>query len=211
MKHTVSIVTSSCLAMLLTGLVAFNASAAGISDLVSSCENCHGKDGASKEAEIPIIGGLSAVYIVDSFTAYLDKSRPCEEVKYLAGPHKDEKSDMCKSGKDLSEEEINQVAEHFAAKPFIRANQSFDPELAAKGRNIHGLHCKKCHEDGGSSPDDDAGILAGQWMHYVEEQFEAYAASKRDQPKKMKVKMDKLSDEDTMPLIHYYGSFQGSE
>jgi len=115
---------------------------------------------------------------------------------------------MCKVGEKLSKQEIKQVADHFAGKPFVRAGQVFDAGLAEKGKGIHSLQCRKCHEDGGSSPDDDAGILAGQWMHYLEEQFGDYAAGKRDMPKKMKPKMDKLSGEDIKALIHYYGSFQ---
>jgi sulfide dehydrogenase cytochrome subunit len=92
--------------------------------------------------------------------------------------------------------------------PFVRAKQTFDADLASKGKGIHALECKKCHEDGGSSPDDDAGILAGQWMPYLEDQFEEYASGKRPMPKKMQPKMEKLSAEDTKALIHYYGSFQ---
>lgn len=208
MKHVMHVIPSLCLGIFLIGFTVTDASAAGNPDLASSCEDCHGKDGVSPEPEIPIIGGLSAQYIVDSFTAYQDKARPCEEVKYLAGSHKGENSDMCKVTEKLSEEEIKQVADHFAAKPFVRAKQAFDTALAKKGKGIHGLRCKKCHEDGGSSPDDDAGILAGQWMPYLEEQFEDYAAGKREMPKKMIPKMDKLSKEDIKALIHYYGSFQ---
>ncbi len=183
------------LSVVLSTLVIVDATAADVTGLVEDCLDCHGNAGASKVPGIPIIGGLSAQYIVDSFTAYMDKSRPC--------------NGMCKSTEKLSGEEVKQVADHFASKPFVRANQTFDPGLATKGKRVHALHCKKCHEDGGSSPDDDAGILAGQWMHYMEGQFEDYATGRRYMPKKMKQKMDKISGEDTKALIHYYGSFQG--
>jgi sulfide dehydrogenase cytochrome subunit len=115
---------------------------------------------------------------------------------------------MCKVAADLSEEDAELVADHYAGKPFVRAKQTFDAELAKKGKSIHALNCKKCHEDGGSSPDDDAGILAGQWMPYMEDQFKEYASGERPMPEKMQPKMDKLSEEDTKALIHYYGSFQ---
>ena len=59
------------------------------------------------------------------------------------------------------------------------------------------------------APDDDAGILAGQWTHYLQEQFDAFGSGKREMPKKMKPKMKKLSPEDIKMLINYYGSFQG--
>ncbi len=141
------------------GLAATNVSADAAADLISGCEDCHGKAGASKEAEIPIIGGLSAVYITDSFAAYGDKARPCEEVKHISGPHKGEVGDMCKSAEELSTEEVQQVADHFAAEPFVPAIQTFDAGLAVTGKSIHDLNCKKCHEPTAvMQPDDDAGI-----------------------------------------------------
>lgn len=208
MNKAIVVISLLCLVVAGPGLFAVPASAAELSELVSACENCHGKDGASTEPTIPIIGGFSAQYIMDSFTAYQDETRPCEEVKYLAGPHEGEASDMCKVTKELSKEEIGQLAEHFAAKTFVLAKQSVDAVLAKKGAGVHKLQCKKCHEDGGSSPDDDAGILAGQWMPYMEKEFQAYSSGEREMPEKMKVKMDKLSGDDIKALVQYYGSFK---
>ena len=208
MRRNVRILAVLCMGTLLSGLVGAEASAADIATLLGPCEDCHGKDGASQEPEIPSVGGFSAVYITDSLAVYRDKSRPCEEIKYPAGAHKGDTTDMCKVAADLSDEDTGLIAEHYAGKPFVRAKQSFDAELANSGKGIHNLNCKKCHEDGGSSPDDDAGILAGQWMPYMEDQFEEYASGKRPMPEKMKPKMDKLSADDIKALVHYYGSFQ---
>jgi len=208
MRRNTRILPFFCLSALLYGMAGIDASAADIATLIGPCEDCHGKDGVSKESEIPTIGGMSATYITDSLAVYRDKTRPCEEVKYPAGEKKGEATDMCKISADLSEEDAGLVAEHYAGKPFVRAKQTFDADLANKGKSIHALNCKKCHEDGGSSPDDDAGILAGQWMPYLEDQFEEYASGKRPMPEKMKPKMEKLSVDDTKALINYYGSFQ---
>jgi len=208
MKSNSRILSSLCIGTLLYGVVSIDATAADIASLIAPCEDCHGKDGASQEPEIPSIGGFSAVYISDSLAAYRDQVRPCEDVKYPAGEHKGETTNMCKSAENLSEEEATLVAEHYAGKPFVRAKQSFDADLAAIGKGIHDLNCKKCHEDGGSSPDDDAGILAGQWMPYLEDQFEEYAEGERPMPEKMQPKMEKLSKDDIKALINYYGSFQ---
>ena len=208
MKRNTYIIPCFCLGALLFGTPMIDAAAADVATLIGPCEDCHGKDGVSEEAEIPTIGGMSATYITDSLAVYRDKTRPCEEVKFPAGEHKGDTTDMCKIAKDLSEEDAGLVAEHYAGKPFVRAKQTFDAGLAETGKNIHALECKKCHEDGGSSPDDDAGILAGQWMPYLEDQFKEYASGKRPMPEKMKPKMEKLSEEDTKALLHYYGSFQ---
>lgn len=188
--------------------VTLDAQAADIAKLTSACEDCHGKDGASSEPKIPSIGGMSSTYITDSLSAYRDKKRECEDVKFPSGAHKGETSNMCKSVENVSEADAGLIGDYFAEKPFVRAKQTFDAGLAATGKSLHELNCKKCHEDGGSSPDDDAGILAGQWMPYLEEQFEEYAEGKRPLPEKMKPKFEKLSKDDIKALVNYYGSFK---
>ncbi|MFZ0469609.1 MAG: c-type cytochrome [Thiogranum sp.] len=208
MKTNTRILLFPFLGTLLAGGFLMDAAAADIATLIAPCEDCHGKDGASEEPKIPTIGGYSAIYITDSLAVYRDKTRPCEDVKYPAGKHKGETTNMCEVAKNLSDEESGLVAEHYAGKPFVRAKQSFDAELAKVGKGIHALECKKCHEDGGSSSDDDAGILAGQWMPYLEDQFEEYTTGKRPMTKKMKPKIEKLSADDIKALIQYYGSFQ---
>ena len=73
---------------------------------------------------------------------------------------------------------------------------------------IHDSECSRCHSDGGSNPDDEASILAGQWMGYLESAFAEFASGARYQPDKMKEKMDPLTDEQVTALVHYYASQQ---
>ena len=185
-----------------------NVSASDVVELVEPCAGCHGKDGVSTEPDIPIISGNSARYIIDSMVAYSNKERPCEEEKINAGPKKGELDDMCKIAKDLSESDTKLIAEYFAAKPFVRAKQAFDAEKAKLGKIVQDRDCKKCHEDGGSSPGDDAGILAGQWTPYVRQQFKDFSSGARPMTKKMKKKYKDISEEDIENIIHYFASFQ---
>lgn len=193
---------------LLNGPLITDAAAADIATLIQPCEDCHGKDGVSQEPTIPTIAGNSSAFIVYALEAFRDKTWPCEDVKYPAGAHKGETSNMCKSMDKLSDDDMESIADYYADKPFVRAKQTFDAELAKRGKGIHELQCNKCHEDGGSSTDDDAGILAGQWMPYLEEQFKQYSSGKRPMPEKMKPKYEELSADDIKALIQYYGSFQ---
>jgi sulfide dehydrogenase cytochrome subunit len=193
---------------LLNGPLITAAAAADIATLTGPCEDCHGKDGVSQEPKIPTIAGASSTYIVYAMEAFRDKSWPCEDIKYPAGAHKGETSNMCKAAEKLSDEDMQLIGDHYAGKPFVRAKQSFDAELAKTGKGIHELNCKKCHEEGGSSPDDDAGILAGQWMPYLEEQLEEFISGKRPMPEKKIPKVEKLSKDDIKALVNYYGSFQ---
>lgn len=184
------------------------AHAADAAKVADGCNNCHGKDGVSADSHVPTIAGLSATYIVDSMKSYKKKDRPCVETKYLSGDKKGQKSDMCKVASEVSDADAKAVAQLYGSKKFVRAKQPFDAAKAARGKTVHANECAKCHEKGGSSPDDDAGILAGQWMPYLKDQFAHYRAGKRPQEEKMKVKLDKLSKEDEEALLHYYASQQ---
>jgi sulfide dehydrogenase cytochrome subunit len=176
--------------------------------IVERCASCHGKDGVSKDSKVPTIAGYSAPYITDSMKTYKKKERPCPEMKILEGPKKGQASDMCKVAADLSDADAKAVAQYLAKQKFVRAKQPFDAAKAAKGKGVHDTECKKCHEKGGSSADDDAGILAGQWTHYLREQFAAFHSGKRQMDEKMKPKIEKLSKEDEEALINFYASQQ---
>jgi len=188
--------------------LAGGASAADVAKLTETCANCHGKDGASTESQVPIIGGMSAEYIKISLVSYKKKDRPCPETEIKAGPKKGTKTDMCQVAKELSDGDIKDVADYYAGKKFVRAKQKFDPALAKKGKEIHDASCDKCHSNAGSVANDDAGILAGQWMPYLEETFKQYSAGKRPMEQKMKPKIEKLDKAGFDALVNYYGSFQ---
>ena len=69
--------------------------------------------------------------------------------------------------------------------------------------------CEKCHTDGGSYAGDDAGLLAGQWIGYLEQVFADYAAGERSMMEdKMKEKVEALDEASMKALIHYYASQQ---
>lgn len=182
--------------------------AADVNKLVESCASCHGKDGASSEPDVPNIGGYSAEYLTSSLTAYKKQERPCPETKYRTGDKKGTKTDMCQNVKELNPNGIKQVAVYFALQKFVRTPQKFDPALAKKGKDIHDRICEKCHAESGSVAGDDSGILAGQKMVYLEEQFKFFNEGKRPNPKKMKPKLEQLDKAGIDALINYYGSLQ---
>jgi sulfide dehydrogenase cytochrome subunit len=182
--------------------------AADVNKLIENCANCHGKDGVSTEPDVPTIAGYSAPYISDSLDNYKKKARPCPETKYQGGDKKGQKSDMCSVAKDLGAADIKQISRHFSGKKFVRAQQKFDAALAKKGQQIHERSCEKCHSENGSVAADDSGILAGQWMPYLDVTFKEYSAGKRPMPKKMQPKMEKLEKADYDALVHYYGSLK---
>lgn len=188
--------------------LALGAWAADINSIVETCSSCHGNDGVSTEADVPTIAGYSAQYISDELAAYRKKERPCPETDVRGGARKGTKSDMCRIAKDLGDSDIDQVAKFYEKRKFVPARQSFDPALAAKGKEIHDVNCDKCHQQGGTRPDDDAGILAGQRMQYLKAQLEEFRLGKRGMLKSMKLKIDKLQKDDVDALVNYYGSLK---
>lgn len=195
----------------LIGLMIFLPSisfATELPELITSCADCHGENGVSTESDIPTIAGASDIFLMETLQAYKTKTRIAIESKYRAGDTTRAATDMQQLVKDMTDEQIDKIAEHFAGLEFVPAKQEFDPVLAEKGAKIHAMRCKKCHEDGGSSVDDDSGILAGQWTPYLRESLKLYRAGERAMQEKMKVKVDKLKDEQVEALLHFYASQQ---
>ena len=182
---------------------------ADVMDDIEQCNGCHGEDGVSTESDVPSIAGVSPFIIEEYMFEYRDDARPCRESKYRTGDTDRPATDMCVVAKELSEDEIPEIAEYYSSKEFIAAAQEFDVEKAAVGAKIHRRDCAKCHSDGGSYADDDAGILAGQWMPYLEQVFVDYAAGERGMlDDKMKEKIDGIDADSISALIHYYASMQ---
>jgi len=182
---------------------------ADVSELIKECDSCHGADGVSTDSHIPTIAGFSEFVFEEYMYQYQDEARPCREVEYPSGDKKGTKTSMCAEAAELSEEQITELTAYYAGKDFKAATQEFDAALAAEGASVHKRDCEKCHTDGGSYAGDDAGLLAGQWMGYLEQVFADYAAGERSMMEdKMKEKVEALDEASMKALIHYYASQQ---
>jgi sulfide dehydrogenase cytochrome subunit len=144
----------------------------------------------------------------DFLLAYQEKSRPCHPTKFRQGDTSRPETDMCAIAAKLSEADINALAEHFAALPFVAAKQPFDAAKAAAGKSLHARDCAKCHANGGRNADDDASILGGQHLKYLQQALADFRSGKRDPGKKMGEKLKPLSDTEVEALAHYFASLQ---
>lgn len=187
--------------LLLGGLAA--GSAALAADLPSpamlgnTCAGCHGTNGSSMGPATPSIAGITPDYFVDTMMSYKNGERASTIMGRIA--------------KGYSDEEIKAMADFFSDKPFLRQAQTHDADKADLGRKLHKKYCEKCHEEGGAKA-DEGGILAGQWMTYLDYAFEDFQSGARPTPKKMGRQMEKLiadqGDEGIEALVNYYGSRQ---
>lgn len=185
-----------------------SAIAADHDGMVETCDGCHGENGVSQWSDMPTIAGIDAFVQSDALYYFRDADRPCKTSEYRSGDTSRTATDMCAITKDMSDDDIDAIAEHYAAQSFVPAKQEFDAGLAASGEKIHAAQCDRCHSDGGSNAEDEASILAGQWMGYLESTFAEYASGEREQPDKMKERLDALSGDDIKALLHYYASQQ---
>jgi sulfide dehydrogenase cytochrome subunit len=189
-------------------LLATPAWAADVEALSKPCEDCHGKNGVSEWDDVPTIAGISAPVHGDFLLAYQDKARPCRSSKYRQGDTARPETDMCAIAAKLSEAEVEALAQHFAALPFVAAKQPFDAVKATAGKKLHVRDCAKCHTDGGGNPEDDASILAGQHLKYLQQALADFRSGKRDPGKKMGEKLKPLSEAEVEALAHYFASQQ---
>ena len=166
-------------------------------DLANSCAGCHGVDGNSVGPATPTLAGVSSEYFTEAMLNYKDPEGRYSTI-------------MGRIAKGYTDEEIKLMAGYFAKQKMVRMDQTFDAKQAKAGAKLHKKYCEKCHEDGGRSSEDDAGILAGQGMEYLHFTMDDFTSGKREMTKKMKKKVQKMEKDKgakaMTQLIHYYGS-----
>ena len=212
------------LAALVIGVMSFSfispvaADDASAEMLSNTCLGCHGPGGVSLGPATPTISGMSEIYIIGAMLAYkydndedkveevIESDPDFEDVEFFARTS----TVMNRISQGYTVEEIKILAKHFAELPFESSQQSVNADQAKTGAKLHETHCEKCHEDGGSSAEDDAGVLAGQWVPYLEYTMADFASGDRDMPKKMKKQMEEAhtaSGDDAMrDLIQFYAN-----
>lgn len=169
-------------------------SGASASMLANTCAGCHGTHGASAGPATPTISGISAVYFEELMEGFKSGEVPSTIMGRIA--------------KGYSEDEIKAMGEYFSEQPFVKPEQSFDAAMADKGAKLHDKYCEKCHADGGSSADDDSGILLGQLTPYLRFTLADFKAGDREMTKKMKKQvnrvMSKEGDAGFEALFNFY-------
>ena len=162
--------------------------------LADTCAGCHGTDGASTGPATPSLAGMSESYMVDSMKAFKSGERHSTVMGRIA--------------KGYTEEEFKLMASVFAKQPIPVTSQTTDAAKVAAGEKLYGDNCEKCHDEKGGLADDDAGILYSQWLPYLQYSMQDFKGDKREMPKKMKKKVDALSDADIEALLQFFASQQ---
>ena len=162
--------------------------------LADTCAGCHGTDGASTGPATPSLAGMSEEYMVESMEAFKSGERPSTVMGRIA--------------KGYSKDEFKLMGSVFAKQPVAITSQNLDAAKVAAGAKLYGKNCEKCHDKNGALADDDSGILASQWLPYLQYSMVDFKAGSREMAKKMKKKVDKLNDDELEALLQYFASQQ---
>ena len=164
--------------------------------LGNTCAGCHGTNGSSHGPATPSLAGMTKDTLVDAMKAYKDGTRPSTIMGRIA--------------KGYADADFEAMGDFFSKQTLTVPTQTVDADKAASGKKLHKKYCEKCHVEGGTVDEDGSGFLAGQWMPYLHYSIEDFHSGKRDMPKKMKKKMEKMTkkhgDGAMSDLLNYYGS-----
>lgn len=178
------------------GGVAAIADIASPTMLANTCAACHGPNGSSIGI-MPSLAGTPTDYFIETMNGFKDGSRKATVMDRIA--------------KGYSEGEIRSMATYFSKQKPVPQKQAFDAKKAEAGRKLHADHCEKCHEDGGRAP-DEAAVLAGQSMLYLQYAMEDFKEKHREAPMRMSRQVRKVLDAQgpagIEALLHYYASQQ---
>jgi sulfide dehydrogenase cytochrome subunit len=181
-------------------LLPLTVDATDIARTAEQCAQCHGERGYSVQPDVPVIAGFSPEGFVETMDAFRNGDRVAIEYEVPGSPA----NMMNEIARELSDTQVEALAVYFAEIPFAARQQTADPALARRGAEVHAKNCERCHSDGGAHPEDDAAILAGQWMPYLRRQFDNIDTGKRNVPRSMLKRYQRLSADDKEALLHFY-------
>jgi len=172
--------------------------------MVPLCALCHGETGPSPFPGVPTIHGLPPGVIEHALHNYRERLRPCRKSECTTDGRCPDMN-MCDIAAGMSGTEMEKLANWYAAQPFANHQDPYDPEIAAKGREIHDRICEVCHTNLGSEPFDDASMLRGQRKVYLRNALEDFQQGRRTSGlNAMDARLKTYTDEQLDALAEFY-------
>jgi len=160
---------------------------------LAQCGTCHGEDGNSKLEKIPSLAGQPAFFTLNALILMREGVRKVEA--------------MAPFVKDLTDADIQALAEHLEKLPAKRSDEKVDPALAERGAKIAAQRrCESCHlpslEGHQQMP-----RLARQRIDYMIHAMRQYLTDSRSgADTAMTAAIYGLRDEDIIALAHWAAS-----
>ena len=181
------------LAALLLGAVPAMAQSGPLAEKLQLCAACHGEDGNSKLEKIPSLAGQPAFFILNQLFLMREGVRKVEAMAAMV--------------KDLKDQDLTELSEHYAKLAPKKSDEPVDPELAKRGQAIAtNQRCASCHLPT-LAGQEQMPRVARQRIDYLVETLKSY----RDNPRPgadtaMSQPVGGLRDADLVALAHYAAS-----
>ena len=166
---------------------------ATLTEKLQLCYACHGDDGNSKMEKVPSLAGQPAFFILNQLFLMREGVRIVEAMQPIA--------------KDLKDDDLTNLSQHFAALVPKRSDEAVDAALAKKGAEIATRRrCSSCHLPS-LAGQEQMPRLARQRLDYLVETLKSY----RDSPRPgadtaMSAAIAGATDADITALAHYAAS-----
>jgi cytochrome c553 len=164
-----------------------------LAEKIQLCSACHGADGNSKMEKMPSLAGQPAFYILNQLFLMREGVRKVEAMAPIV--------------KDLKDDDLTNLSQHFAALAPKRSDEAVDAALAKKGAEIATQRrCSSCHLPS-LAGQEQMPRLARQRIDYLIETLKSY----RDSPRPgadtaMSAAIAGTTDADITALAHYAAS-----
>ena len=169
------------------------AQSGALAEKIQLCSACHGEDGNAKMEKIPSLAGQPAFYILNQLFLMREGVRKVEAMAPIV--------------KDLKDDDLTNLSQHFAALAPKRSDEAVDAALAKKGAEIATQRrCSSCHLPS-LAGQEQMPRLARQRLDYLIETLKSY----RDSPRPgadtaMSAAIAGATDADIAALAHYAAS-----
>ena len=164
-----------------------------LAEKIALCSACHGEDGNSKMEKIPSLAGQPAFFILNQLFLMREGVRKVEAMAAIV--------------KDLKDDDLTNLSQHFAALAPKRSDEAVDAALAKKGAEIaEHRRCSSCHLPT-LAGQEQMPRVARQRIDYLIDTLKSY----RDSPRPgadtaMSAAIAGATDPDITELAHYAAS-----
>lgn len=196
MKMTINALTKKAASLKFAALIAVAATftapallAQDAATLSASCVACHGSNGKSNNPLWPNLAGQQNKYLAEQLRQFRDGRRQDSTMNDIA--------------KSLDDQQIDTLADFFAAMP---KQQSASSETNELGAHVRG-RCISCHGWQGTPVNAEWPVLTGQQAAYTAKQLRAFRDGSRPSPE-MSVIANELNDEQIDAVAVYYSQLQ---
>jgi sulfide dehydrogenase cytochrome subunit len=164
--------------------------------LSDTCAGCHGTAGASVGHSIPKIASLPREYFRHAMQHFKSGERYSTVMGRIA--------------RGYSDAEIDAMAVFFEKQKWGPAFRKLDPEMIARGKEIHEDKCVRCHLGDGRYTEYRLPRIGGQWPDYLAIHLKnaKTSAFKQPQPELMTESLEGLTESELAALAEFYAAQQ---